>query len=166
MNKMIGWLIGIGGAAFILDKLGYIDLSTIFGGTVVPTDGTSSSPQANNPQQAVQNTTLGLLHNAVVADGRDPQAYMSVSEWNVYYKLARGVNGPAPQDLFPDNPNADTQKFSIGEYWNAMTHTGFSGLGIIAHFVNPYLSGPRAANVAFGANLMPTGPETMIKRIN
>jgi hypothetical protein len=92
---------------------------------------------------------------------------MSVSQWNVYYKIVRGIDGPTPTDLFPGNPNANTQLFSLNEYWGAMTGNGFSGLGLIAHYVNPYTQGPRAASqVPFGAGLAPTGMETYIKRVN
>jgi hypothetical protein len=63
--KALGWL-AIGGVGLVvLDYLGYVDVSSWFKTTTVPSDGTSTTPQANNPNAAVQNTTLGLIAKSV-----------------------------------------------------------------------------------------------------
>jgi hypothetical protein len=63
--------------------------------------------------------------------------------WNFYYNHIRGVEAPAPEDLFPDVPRRNV---TIDEWWAAMRSKGFSGLrrrGLgCCGPVNPYVPEP------------------------
>lgn len=163
--KMIGWLILGGGTLYLLDKMG------ILGGIVPTASGApiASSPQAANATNATavisSNTTLQAILAELSNAGVNPQSLQTVYTWNYYYTKARGVNGPDPSMILPNNPNAATEQISLSEWWSGMNSAGFSGMGAIAHHVNPYLQGPRATMRAFGAGLAPTGMETYIKQV-
>lgn len=131
-SNLIGiGLVGVGGY-FLLKYMG-VDL---FGSTPAPTTTTTTS--TTNGTSSVAQTTKQLIANALVADNQNPNAYHSVDYWNFYYNRVRGVNGPAPEDLFP---GADRNKnYSLDEWWAAMAGDGFSGLGVIVPRVNPYLN--------------------------
>jgi hypothetical protein len=165
-----GEIVILGAAGVVLlDYLGVIHIAFLdqfitpmSSGTIAP--ATTSN---TNSTASTQTTTLDAMAALIQKDGMNPAtALMSVSKWNFYYNLARGVAGPAPTDLFPKNANADTENFTLQEWWSAMVQAGFSGLGLIAHHVNPYLLGPRTTMHPFGAGCTPTGPETMIKQVN
>ena len=161
--KLVGWLALGGVGVVVLDYLGVIDLPWL---NQYITPRVATSPQANDPTATAGTTTLEAMAALMLKDGISTTSLQSVNVWNFYYKLARGVVGPAAEDLFPHNANASTEKFTMGEWWAGMTAKGFSGLGLIAHYVNPYLNGPRTTQHAFGVGLAPTGMETYIKRIN
>ncbi len=129
------------------------------------TTGVATSPQAANPTNSSSTTnaaaTLALVAAAAKAAGTDPSSYQSTDVWNFFYQGVRGVAGPAPEDLFPGVDR--NTKHSISEWWGAMSGKGFSGLGMIAHFVNPYHN---VSGNPFGDNIAPTGMETYIKRFS
>jgi hypothetical protein len=55
--------------------------------------------------------------------------------------------------------------YSINEWWTAMNKAGFSGMGMIAHYVNPYWN-PAGGGVGFGRGLTVNGMEKYIKQLN
>jgi hypothetical protein len=163
MNDLIKYgAIGIGGY-FVLKYVFGIDLLTSFETPAVST-ATASTPQAADPTNAAKAagtaTTLELLKQAMVADKQDPTVLHSVDVWNYYYNKVRGVAGPAPEELFP---GVDRNKnYTLNEWWTAMSGAGFSGMGMIAHFVNPYWN-PAGGGVGFGRGLTVNGMEKYIK---
>lgn len=127
--------------------------------------GVPNSPQGADPTNATSktnaNATLALVAAAAAADKTDPSSYQSTDLWNYYYQGVRGVPGPPPEDLFPGIDR--NTKHSISEWWTAMSAKGFSGMGNIAHWVNPYHN---PSGNPFGDNIGPTGMETYIKRFS
>ncbi len=85
----------------------------------------------------------------------------SVDVWNTLYVAVRGVPGPAPETIFP-NVNRD-KLYTIDEYLAGMGSGGFSGMGMIAHHVNPYAN-PMGGSFRFGDNIRPSGMEMYVKR--
>lgn len=153
--KAIGWL-AIGGVGlYLADQMG---LFASLSGTTT-TSQVATSPQAANPNAAQTNQTLNMVIAAMQKDGLDPvHQYYSASQYNFYYNIVRGIPGPElPQ--FPVN-----ELISVSDWWGGLTASGLSGLGMIAHHVNPYLQGPRANTAMFGAGLAPNGMETYIIR--
>jgi hypothetical protein len=176
----IGWIALGGGALVVADMLGYINIGSWFTSTTgTTTTGTSSTPGAST-SQTTGTTTSGSLNtpsssavyealtNLLGQNQITTSTLQSPSQWNYYYAIVAGTPGPDPSTLFPGV--GDNGKFTFAQYWAAMNAQGISGLrglGLIAHHVNPYTLGPRAVQkVSFGAGLAPTGPETMIRRVN
>lgn len=161
MNKTIGWLIAGVGGYWLLEQLGYVPC--LFGCTQATTTPTATSPQAANPNNAVNATaaatTAQLVADAMTKNNDNPNAYHTVWQWNFYYQNVRGVPGPDPNVLFPTDPNATTKMYSWSEYWTAMQGQGFSGLGMIAKNINPY-NNPMGS--PFGSYLTPRGIETYV----
>lgn len=155
--KTLLWLAAGGGVLYLLDTMGVFGTATV-ATTTSAASTTSSSPQANNPNATAQNQTLQMVIAKMQQNGLDPvNTYYSASQYNFFYQLVRGIPGPE-LDQFPAN-----ELISINDWWSAMTSNGFSGLGMIALHVNPYLQGPRTSPLKkFGAGLAPTGIETYI----
>lgn len=158
----------IGGGAFIVYEMFLKPQTAVAttGGTTATTQNTTNATQGSVSTQqpsntAVANQTLQAVLNAMVAAGEDPTKYHSVDTWNFYYQLIRGIPGPAPEQLFPNNPR--TQTYSIGEWWAAMTGAGLSGIGAIA-FRNPYQNPVKG--LYFGSNMRATGFEKADVRFN
>jgi hypothetical protein len=138
---------------------GYLGLKYIFGvdllasfETSTPAVGTTTSPQAATTTNANAVNTYNLVKAAITSAG--VSGLQTVDVWNYYYQQIRGIPGPAPETLFPNNDR--NEKYSMDEWWAAMTGQGFSGLGLIAHHVNPYWN-PQGTQ--FGDNLTATGME-------
>ena len=151
----------IAGGAYIVSKyvFGFDPLAGLFG--TVATPQIATSPQAANPNAAIQANTKSLVVAAATAGGAAPNSYQTVDVWNYYYNQVRGIPGPAPEQVFPGVDRNKT--YSVDEWWNALTGAGFSGIGYIAHRVNPY---ENWQGTPFGDNLLPTGMEKYIIRIN
>lgn len=165
--KLLNVALIAGGGYFVLKYLG-IDLLSEFtsSSTATPAQPVTVTPQASNP------VTVDVKHLIAQAIGGDSGSaagaatMQSVDIWNYYYKQVRGVDGPAPEDLFPSHPR-DT-KYSLDEYWAAMAGKGFSGLytyhgmqgmGLVARmnpWVNHYSPGP-------GRTILPLGSETFVR---
>jgi hypothetical protein len=152
-KNLLMWGAGIVGGYFILkDMFGY-DILANFGVTPATT---GTSPQASNPAVTAAATTLQKISDMVKASGGDPSGYQSVDFWNYNYKLVRGIDGPAPEALFP---NVDRNKtYSLTEWWSAMTGAGFSGLGMVVSY----------PGFGIGRDIVPdlSGFERMNKRFN
>jgi hypothetical protein len=151
--------IGVGGY-FLLRYFG-IDLLAGFGtpaAAVVPV----STPQANDAaiQAATAANVKGQVYAASGVSGAS--TLQSVDFWNYYYQKVRGIAGPAPEDLFPGVDRNKT--YTIDEWWVAMTGKGFSGMGMIAHHVNPYWN-PAGGGVGFGRGLTVNGMEKYITQM-
>jgi hypothetical protein len=93
----------------------------------------------------------------------DPNQNHTVWEWNYYYQLVRGIPGPDPTVVLPNNANADTELISLNEWWTGMTGAGFSGMGNIARGVNPYAN---PMGTPMGSYLTLLGSEAAIKVVN
>jgi hypothetical protein len=154
MNKVVGVGIAVVGGYFLLKAMG-IDLL----GTAAPatTTGVATTPQAATPTSTASNTLITAILAKIVADGQDPNAYHSVDWWNVYYQLTKGVPGPAPEALFPGVDRNNT--YTYAQYASGLAAQGLSGLGVIAHHVNPYTN---VQGTPFGSNLVPNGFEKFI----
>ncbi len=167
IGSLLGWGAAIGGGYLVLKYLGYDPLSHIVGvgpGTPVNTGGgTTTSPQGSDAANTTASTTLAAIVTAMKNAGTDPAGYYTVDGFNYYYKQVRGVDLPGHEGLFPKD--AVGTRYTIAEWWTAVTGQGFSGLGIIAHHVNPYLAA-WVQDTPFGANLIPTGFEKFHKRLN
>lgn len=151
MGKLIGWGLAIGGGYLLLDHLGLIP------STVPVATGVTTSPQAANP---MSDATKGQLISALAAD--HITGYQSADLYGWYYQKVRGIAAPAPETLFV---GADRNKlYSFDEWWSAMVGAGMSGMGIIAHRVNPYWN-PIAGQPSF-SNLSPNGSEKLVTRFN
>ena len=162
MNDMIKYgLIAVGGYLLYEYFIGSSTTSTTATNTGATTTGTTSSPQAN-PNSSLQSATLAAVVAAMTASKVDnPYGFNVVDVYNSYYQGVRGVAGPAPETL--GLPNYVTgAKYDITTWWNAMTSKGFSGMGLIAHHINPYITAMQQGS-EFGANLVPTGMEKYIK---
>lgn len=160
---MIGWLIAGGAALYLADKMGYLSGLNIGGGTTVQ-QTPADSPQANNPNTAQTNGTLTNMIQLMQQYNQDPMK-QNYGAWvyNFYYKMLRGIDAPDPYTMFPNRPNLANETMPINDWWAAMTGNGFSGMGMIAHHVNPYVQGPRFdPRKMFGAGLNPTGIEQMM----
>lgn len=158
MNKGIGWMIAIAGGYLVARHFGYDPLSFLStaGGNSVP--DTSTSPNNASPGALSAGTTLAQMINKLKADSVDPNSLQTVDLWNWYYNQVRGIAGPSPESLFA---GADrNRKYSLSEYWNAMSSTGFSGMGVIAHHVNPYAN--PIANRPYGGNAHVNAFETFV----
>lgn len=129
-----------------------VDLLASFETAVVPAAGTTTSPQAATVTNANAVNTYNLVKAAIQSAG--VSGMQTVDVWNYYYQQIRGIPGPAPETLFPSNDR--NEKYSMDEWWSAMTGQGFSGLGLIAHHINPYWN-PQGTN--FGDNISATGME-------
>lgn len=142
----------IAGGGYIALRFMGIDLLSMFHTVQPPAPPTT--PQANNPNSAAANNTKAQVAAAI---GSAANQYQTVDTWNYYYQQVRNLAGPSPETLFP---GADrNKKYSIDEWWAAMTGSGFSGLGAIAHWVNPY---GNFQGTPFGGNLIPRGAEKFI----
>lgn len=171
--KGFGWIIAAVGGYYILEQMGILPnpFGTVAGTTTTTgnptsttTATTTNTTTTNTPTSTVsQNQTMNAIQAAMVKANDDPTQYHTVYEWNYYYTQVRGVQGPDPNMLFPGNPSATSELFSFSEWWSAMTGNGFSGMGAIAHHVNPY-NNPMGTQ--FGSYLMPTGMEKWGKVIN
>jgi hypothetical protein len=150
MDTMTKLLLG-GGAALVIYEFFF-----------KPSMVTTSSPGPSvgsgiNPQVAQQ--TLNAIVTDMQVHGDNPNKLYSVYEWNFYYKRTRGVDGPGPEQLFP---NVDPNKlYSLTEWWGAMNGQGFSGVGTIAHRVNPYLN---PTGQPYGANIRANASERAVIR--
>jgi|SRR5215475_8172882 len=154
MNKVLGVGIAVVGGYFVLKAMG-IDL---LGGTApAATTGVATTPQAATPTSTASNTLINAILNKVVADGTDPNSYHSVDFWNVYYQATKGVPGPAPEALFVGVDRNNTYTFA--QYAAGLAAQGLSGLGVIAHHVNPYTN---VQGTPFGSNVTPNGFEKFI----
>ena len=150
------WL-GLGGVVlYVLDKAGYF-------GNLSLSSGTTTTTNAANPNATITNDTLNKMITLMKSYNQDPTSNnYSAYVFNSYYKMVRGVDAPLGV-MFP-NDDLTTKLYTISEWWTALTGQGLSGLGLIAHHVNPYLSGPRVgAHQVFGSGLAPTGMETYAK---
>lgn len=186
--KTLGYLLLGGGALYFLYESGML-------GSVptAVASGTSTSPQANTSTSVSTGATTAatvsgpslvavqgyLQSNAAMdgnfvkmASGQFAGQYMgSVDHWNFYLaKVVPSTSGVNTNQLFTGSNIDLSQPISFSQYWGIigpyLTHQyGMSGLGLIAHNVNPYKQGPRPyqVNQIFGANLAPTGMETYIK---
>jgi hypothetical protein len=163
-----GTMVALAGAGVVLlDYLGVINIAWL-NQFITPMASTPAPPTAStDPNVVTQTTTLAAMQALMAKDGIDiTTTLMNVNHWNFYYNLARNIPGPDGATLFPTNVTAQTENLSWQEWWTAMVAAGFSGLGLIAHHVDPYLLGPRTTMHPFGAGCAPTGPETMIKIVN
>jgi hypothetical protein len=160
--------LGIDPLALISSMFGLTTQTAIPPGTTTNANnpGTSTNPSTTtnttNTNNALPPNTKSLVLNAATQYGvGGAGALNSVDTWNYFYNQIRGIPGPAPEDLFPNNDK--NQKYSIDEWWAAMTSKGFSGLGQVAN-LNPYTAGqngPRA-----GAGYTPLGSEMYTKFLN
>ena len=158
MNDLVKYgAIGIGG--YYLLKYFGIDLLNLPASVAT---GTASTPQANDPnavKDATAAATLNGMKALMTTNKFNYSGMTSVDTWNYYYKAVRGVDGPGPEDLFP---GVDRNKnYSLNEWWTAMNKAGFSGMGTIAHHVNPYWN-PAGGGMGFGAGLTVNGMEKYI----
>lgn len=160
MNKTIGWLIAAIGGYWLLEQMNYVPC--LFGCTAAtPSTGTATTPQAANPNNATtaattSSATPSAIQAAMVANHDDFTKMHTAWQWNYYYQNVRGIPGPDPNVLFPNNPYATSQEFTFDEWWSAMQGQGFSGLGLIAKNVNPYNN---PMGTPFGSYLSPRGIE-------
>ena len=154
MNKVLGVGIAVVGGYFVLKAMG-IDL--LAGAAPAATTGVATTPQAATPTSTASNTLINSIAAKVVADGQDINAYHSVDFWNVYYQLTKGIAGPAPEALFPGVDR--NQTYTFAQYAAGLAAQGLSGLGIIAHHVNPYTN---VQGTPFGSNVTPNGFEKFI----
>jgi hypothetical protein len=152
------------GGAYLVSKyvFGFDPLASMFGvattgsGTPVNTGGgTSTTPQAVNPQAA---STMAALIKQLQASGVDPTSYQTFDTWNFYYQKTRGIAGPDPGTFLTSSTRSELM--SLDQWWGYMTSAGFSGMGLIAHAVNPYHN---YQGTPFGANVVPNGMEKYIK---
>lgn len=167
--KLMNTLLIAGGGYFVLKYLGIDPLASIeslFSGSHIlssPVPEVPSTPQANGP---ITVDIKGMISNAMVADGLNPNNLFSVDVFNWYYHKLRGVTGPSPEELFANHDR--NTNYTLDEYWGAMAGKGFSGLysyhgmqglGLIGR-MNPWIShytpGP-------GRTILPLGSETFIK---
>lgn len=160
MNKFLGIGLAVGGALIVAKYLGY-DIGI---GDDTPIEP-SGSVNTSNPNAQAASTTKQMIIGALVQAGLSANTYRTVHQFNYYYKLVRGVDAPAPEELGLDGDRL----YSIDEYWSAMTGKGISGLerwkgglGTIANHVNPYLNNPYGRG--YGNNIGPNGAETFIVR--
>jgi hypothetical protein len=160
--KAFGW-IAIAGGAYLLYEymqgnniLGNLVSGASAGQPVTPTTGTSTAA-GQTPASATQTNTLQLVINAYVkASGGFATDLLTFDDWNFYYSQVRGITGPDPNmNLTSTTRN---MKMSAQQWWGYMTQDGFSGLGMIAHYVNPYTM-PKPYHSQFGANLQANGFE-------
>lgn len=161
--------IGVGGY-FLLEYFGIVP--SLFGSAVPVVSGGSGQPVgtggvvSTTPQgadaSANTSTTIANMKKLLSAANIDINNYMANTDnWNVTYAAARGIPGPAPEDLFVGVDR--NKKYTFAEYWAAMTGKGFSGMGMIAHHVNPY-ENPMGGNFRFADNIRPSGMEMYVKR--
>jgi hypothetical protein len=172
--KLVGWLLAGGVGLYLLDKLGY--LGQISG---TPAVATSTSPQANDNSSSGTGATSGSLstlmnqvNGAATLDtnfARDANGlpYGTPYHWAFYLTFFNPSITSVPLgQLFPGIDL--NQPMSQANFWAGVSGYlgktyGLSGLGMIAHHVNPYTQGPRhAPNQKFGAGLAPIGVETYI----
>lgn len=154
MNKAIGIGIALFGGYFLLKAMG-VD---ILGSSVPSATSTSSTtPQASTPISQASNQLITAIYNNIIAAKADPNAYWTVDYWNTFYKAVKGIDGPSPESLFPGVDRNNTYTFS--QYAAGLVKQGLSGLGVIAHFVNPYKN---FQGTPMGSNLIPTGFEKFI----
>jgi hypothetical protein len=156
----------IAGGAYLVSKyvFGFDPLAGLFGGSTTITTtttgpgtpvntggGTSTSPQGNSPTAA---NTLNQVIAAFKASGGDPTSMQTFDTWNYFYQQVRGIAGPDPGQYLS---SADRQeKMSVQEWWSFMIGAGFSGMGMIAHRINPYQN---VWGTPYGDNLAPLGFE-------
>lgn len=162
MNDLVKYGLIAVGAYFVYEY--FVSSSTAAASTAVT--GTSTTPQAANPNAnvaAMQTATFQAIVNKLNSDKVDPNSYQTADFWNYYYQEIRGIPGPAPESLNLPGYVAGA-KYNLGQWWNSMMNAGFSGLGLIAHHVNPYINAFQQQD-EFGANLVPTGMEMYIKRL-
>lgn len=156
MNKVIGWGIAAFGGYFVLKAMGYDVLSMLPSATV---NGTATSPQANNPTSAASGQLITAIFNKIVANKVDPNSYQTVDVWNTFYVMVKNTPGPSPEELFPTQDRNTTMTF--GQYAAGLTAKGMSGLGMIAHWVNPYSN---VQGTPMGSNLLANGAEKFVVR--
>lgn len=170
--KGIGWLLAGGAVLYYLYENGYI-------GTTAVATGTSSTPQGNDNSTSgsTVSSQLGTTWTQVQAmAATDPNfavtngvLYGSPYHWiaTVSAVIPSVQNVPLAQ-VFPGTDL--TQPMDANTFWNSvkpyLSQTfGLSGMGMIAHHVNPYTQGPRTSpHTMFGAGLAPIGIETYIFR--
>jgi hypothetical protein len=71
--------------------------------------------------------TKQLVAAAAASDANLVNGLMEFGRWSVYYRQVRGVEPPPIEDVLPGtDPN---KKFSIDEWWAAISQAGLNGLG-------------------------------------
>jgi hypothetical protein len=153
MNKILGIGIALVGGYYLLKAMGFqgITAATATGAT------TATTPQANTPASQATNQLIQAIYNKVIASNINPMSYYTVDVWNTFYVAVKNTPGPAPEDLFPGVDRNTTYQFS--QYAQGLTNHGLAGLGMIAHYVNPYTN---VQGTPMGSNLLPTGFEKFI----
>ncbi len=167
MNDMVKYGLLAAGAFLIAKYTGVLDsigITTVGAGQPVNTGGTTtSSPQGNdNANASSESATLKAMREFMAVRHMNMDTDMlSADLWNYMYGTVRGVTtAPAPEVLFPGDDRL--RKYTIAEYWKALTGKGFNGLGMIAK-VNPYRN--PVQGMQFGDNLRPMGMELYIKKV-
>lgn len=163
MKQLLGWGIAAVGGYFLLQHFG-IDLL----GSGTTATGTTTTPQANDNTANGTGVTASATATAILAmvAGQNYTAangwngLFNADQWNSFYAAVRGVPGPAPETIGFTGTNRN-KNMSFAEYWAAMTAGGFSGLGVIAHSVDPYWNNQ---GTPYGSNLLPNGFETYVVR--
>jgi hypothetical protein len=153
MNKVIGIGIALFGGYFLLKAMGVIPDSL----PTVATGGTSTTPQASTPTSMASQQLVAAILAKVQASNVNPNEYHTVDVWNTFYVAVKGTPGPAPEDLFPGKDRNTT--YTFGQYGAQLVQQGLSGLGVIAHWINPYNN---VQGTPMGSNLVPTGFEKFI----
>lgn len=153
--------------------------TSVDGSTDSTTGGASSAqvPTPNGGMVAIPTTLSGLqayVHNWAAIDGNFSVSNgqllgSSVYHWSYYVNM--GAPTTANMNLQAAFPGANLNSpMSESVFWAGMGPylsasyglSGMGGLGMLAHFVNPYLQGPRSNSQVFGAGLAPRGIETNI----
>lgn len=157
MNDLLKFgLIGVGGY-FILKYLGILPTTTT---TTTGTTGNTTSTQTTNTTTVFNTDTLALVAKKANDSGTDPNSLQTFDTWNYFYANVRGIEGPDPS-VYLSAANR-SMLMSINEWAGYMAKGGFSGMGLIANYVNPYVTYGRSN---FGDNLNPTGVELYRKVI-
>jgi hypothetical protein len=159
MNKVLGWGIALIGGYYVLKAMGINILGAVpsVSGTVATGGSVATSPQAASPISQGTNQLIQAIFNKVIASNTNPNNYYTVDVWNTFYVSVKNTPGPAPEDLFPGVDRNTTYNFQ--QYAAGLVAKGMSGLGVIAHFVNPYTN---VQGTPMGSNLVPSGYEKFI----
>jgi hypothetical protein len=152
MKSAIGWIAALGGGYLLLKYFGVLDGTSSIG------SGTSTSVQAATTTSVASNTMVQNMATYLAANNINPNQYATVDFWNaVVYVPVKKVAGPAPEDLFPGVDRNTT--YTFGQYAAGLVSKGLSGLGVIAHYVNPYWN---PAGIPMGSYLTANGAEKFI----
>lgn len=192
--KNIGWLLLGGGVLYWLYESGVLGATTTTPAVSTSTtpqanDGTATGTTSkaavvtlvqgpNGPVPAP--TTLADIYTQILNWATPDPGFTVLSDGMLAgssYQWATLLNlvfpKAAPVDLGVMLNGADpSAQIRLDAWWlwakaYLQSKYGLSGLGMIAHHVNPYLQGPRPFGVhqVFGANLAPNGMETYVTRL-